>query len=392
MAMVPTKSTNNSHPSQPSTSQNSQQSNKKPAPIDIVPFARAAKKHIELGQTFVTPSPWGGSIQADVPSYGFLSGVCVTINAAGGSGTATVTAKEDAPWSVIKNILFSDTNGAPIFNLDGYSAFLAMKYGGIFLFSVDGTTFAFSAVVTGANASGNFKIKVYIWQEFSRDGLGVLANGDASAKYHLNISLGAPADVYGVAPTNPPTLNTSIELLARSKPNQTDAFGKQQQVLPPSPGTIQYWTAQTFAVNNGQNTCQFNKVGNMIRNHILIFRATSDGTRATAESGGVVPGSIEFQWDAGDIVNCNVDTLRSNSYAITGIVPPNGVIPFLYTADTDSYAGAEYGDDWIPTVASTKLQIKFNSTAAGSLLVVTNDLVPGDGNIFAAPLMQIGGM
>lgn len=391
MVYTPT-STNAMHPSQSTNSQNTNQSNtKKAAPIDIVPFARAAKKHIETGSNFTTPSPWGGTIQADVPSYGFMSGVCITINAAGGSGSATVTAKEDAPWSLLKNILLADTNGAPIFNLDGFSAFLAMKYGGIFLFQIDGSTFAFSAVVTGANASGNFKMKIYIWQEFSRDGLGCMANGDASAKYHLTLSLGAPADVYGVAPTNPPTLTTTVELLARAKPNQIDAFGKSQQVLPPSPGTVQYWSAQSFTVNAGQNTHQFNRVGNLIRNHILIFRAVSDGTRATGET-NVVPSSVEFQWDAGDILNCNVDTLRANAYALTGIANLNGVLPLLYTADTDSYAGSEYGDDWLPTVASTKLQLKYTAANAGTLLVITNDLVPGDGNIFAAPLMQIGGI
>lgn len=385
MVYTPPPSTNSAH----QTHQNNP--NQKIAPIDIVPFARAAKKHIELGSTFTTASPWGGQIPIDVPSYGFMSGVCITISATGGSGTATVAAKEDAPWSVLKNVLVADTNGAPIFNLDGYSAYLAMIYGAIFLFKVDGSTYAFSAVATGANASGNFKIKLYIWQEFSRDGLGCMANADASAKYKVTLSLGAPSDVYSTAPTNPPTLNTSLELLARSKPPQTDAFGKQQQVLPPSPGTIQYWTAQTFTVNAGSNTHQFSRVGNLIRNHILVWRATSDGTRATGET-NVVPTSLEFQWDAGDILNTNVDTLRANAYAVTGFTNPNGVLPFLYTADTDSYAGAEFGDDYIQTVATTKLQLKYTAANAGTLTVITNDVVPGDGNIFAAPLMQIGGI
>lgn len=359
--------------------------------VPLIPFSRAAKKHIELGPTFVKATPWGGNLIADIPTYGFMSGICITVDATGGVDVGeTVAIKEDAPWNVFNNLLLADTNGAPIFNISGYEAYLAMLYGGQVLFKSEGSTFGFTAVAVGASASGNFKFKLYIWQEFGRDGLGCMPNQDASAKYRLTMSLASPADFYSVQPDTPPTLNVFVELLARSKPSMNDAFGMAQQQLPPSPGSVQYWTSQQFNLAAGNNTPQLSKVGNLIRNHILIFKDAT-GTRAIGET-NVVPTSVELQWDNGQIYTCRTDTLRTLAYQLTGINPPNGVVPLLYTGDTESFAGSELGDDWLPTVASTKLQFKFSCANPGTLTVVTNDIVPGDGNIFAAPLMQLGGM
>lgn len=360
----------------------------------LISFARAAKKHTEQGNTFTTASPWGQKINSPLPVYGFMSGFYIVVNATGGSGTATVTANEDAPWSLFNNILFSDVNGTPIMNLDGYSAYLAALYGGYRVFRPDTSTYAFSAVVTGANASGNFKFILPVFCEFGRDGLGCLPNMDASAAYRLqlveNTSAGA-GGVYGVAPTNPPSVAITLELLGRAKPAAKDAFNNSQVTVPPSPGTVQYWTLQQFPVLNGTNTVIFNRVGNIIRNHILIFRASSDGTRATAESGGVVPTVMEFDWDAGQRYVQNVASLRESAYQISGIDAPSGVLPLLNTADADYLYGAEYGEDWLPTVGSTKLQLKFTSTAAGTLYVLTNDIIPGAGDVYSAGAAELVG-
>lgn len=373
---------------------NSNSNSKSSAPQILVPFARAAKPHVEQGQTFAVASPWGGKINAKIPTYGFLASIYITAVASGGSGVATVTATEDAPWNLFSNVLLTDVNGTPIYNVDGYSTFLARLYGGYKLFRPDISTYAFQSVVTGANASGNFKMILPLFLNFGRDMLGALPNMDASAAYNLILSLNTAVaganplnNIYGVAPTNPPALSLTVEIGARARPTATDPFGNNQEQLPPTPGTVQYWTSQQFPVVAGNNTIYLSRVGNLIRNHILVFRDNSS-LRSGAET-NVVPTFLEFDWDSGQRYICNVATLRQQAYEITGIDAPNGVIPLLNTEDADGMVTGEFGDDWLPTVSATKLALKFQSANAGSLTVLTNDIVPGAGNIFAAPIMQM---
>lgn len=354
-----------------------------------IPFSRASKKIGRLGATFATATPWGAQIPANVPSGGFMLAALLTIEGTGGNGSTTVTKKEDAPFSSIKKIIFSDANSAPIQSLSGYEWYLATLYGGYYLYRWDQEARAFTDVVIGASASGNFKFVLPIMAEFGRDGLGCLPNMDASALYKLDISQGAPSDVYGTAPTNPPTLNIAIELLARAQPPEVDQFGRAQQTVPPALNTMQFWTAQTVDISAGDNTVKLNRVGNYIRAHILIFRANSDGTRATGET-NVVPSIIEMLWDTGSRFKHKVTTLRQLAYVTTGIQAPAGVVPILNMEDTQGYQGSEYGDDYMHTLATSNLELQFNCANAGKLTILTNDVV-GTPDMFAAPYSQIVG-
>ena len=62
---------------------------------NLVPFGRAAKRHAEQGVT-QTVSPWSGTTSTQqqylVPSYGYLVGVYLTVQALGGAGAATAAA------------------------------------------------------------------------------------------------------------------------------------------------------------------------------------------------------------------------------------------------------------------------------------------------------------
>ncbi len=369
-----------------------QQTSKAAAPL--VPFSRAAKPHIEQGSTQAL-NPWAGTAaaqqSANVPTYGFLRALSLTLQAINGTSTAPVVAAADAPWNAIANILLKDVNGTPIFNLDGYAAFLARLYSGYHLFRPDQSAYGFNAIqLTSGAGAGDFKIKVEIPLEFARDGLGCLPDMDASAVYQLQITYAATGAVYTTPPTTLPTLTALLESLHRSRPAAVDAYGNQQQTQPPAAGTIQYWTSQIFNVVASQNTPIFTRVGNLIRSHILVFRDTS-GSRANADSTGVTPSVIQFQWDAGTRFIANVDTLRQLAYEQTGFDAPAGVVPLINISDPNGIMGHEFGDEWMPTVGSTKLQLLFTSSAAGTLQVITNDIVPGSGNIYAAPSLQVMG-
>lgn len=357
----------------------------------MIPFARAAQFHFEQGQSQVLASAaWtSGQVQQfQVPTYGYLSSIFLTTTGASGSGSTTVTASADAPWDVYSNVLFTDVNGTPIVNLDGYALYLAMTFGGYRNYRYDQSTFGFSAVATGANASGNWKNKWEIPVEFATDGLGCLPNMDASGQYRVNLTYNAPSVFYGTAPTNVPSITTLLELNARNRPAASDMYGSPQATQPPASGTVQYWTSQTFNVVVGQNTLQLSRVGNLIRNHILVFR-DSGGSRANADSTGVTPTVIEFDWNAGIRYKMNIDTQREINYLTYGWDAVAGVVVFPNTLDPEAIAGHEYGQQWMSTVGSTLLKLQFVSSAAGTLQVITNDIVPASQSIFAAPSMNI---
>ena len=398
------------------------QSKKGTAPsVATIPFARSSKWHIEQSNTQSGVALTGAGSQIfnfPLASYGYLSAIFLTVQVSGGNVAATNTFFEDAPWSLIQQIQLSDVNGVPIYQLSGFNAYLAAKYGGYRPFSPDslfkegGTlqagglnapTAAYyqAPVATGGSGALATKFILPIWLEFGTDGLGCLPNMDASARYNLQVtvaggvmtaaSTGPYLTAVGTVTTNP-TMALTVEVLCRSQPPAQDMFGNQNSVSPPAVGTVGYWTAQTASgLANGANTIQMTRVGNLIRNHILVFRDT-DGTRATGETGGTVPTLLEFDWDVGQRYIANIATYRFwQGYISYGFDNWKGVVTLPNTLDPDKLPFSEYGDEWLGTVGATKMTLRFTTTTgSGSLTILTNDIVPASSQIYAAPTMQLG--
>lgn len=395
MPMATLNQTQNAQPNTPAVNAASQSSGSGPM---VVPFARSAKHHIEQGQSQVLASAsWAsGQVQQfQVPTFGYLKSLLFTSTGASGANTTNaVAASPDAPWDLFSNILFTDVNGTPIINLDGYAMYLAMTFGGYRVFQYNQSQYGYSSIVTGSNASatGNFKFKFEIPAEFATDGLGCLPNMDASAQYRVNLTYNGPSTFYNGSSAQPatlPAITTLLELNSRTRPPATDMYGNPQATQPPSAGTVQYWTSQIFNLSSGQNTLQLTRVGNLIRNHIFIFR-DSNGSRSAADSTTVTPTVMEFDWDAGIRYKVNVDTQRQLNYQLYGFDVPAGVICFPNTSDPQGMQGFEYGQNWMSTVGSTLLKLQFSNSAAGTLQVLTNDIVPASPQVYSAPAMNIG--
>lgn len=363
------------------------------------PFVRAAKKQLlqGLSQTLLGTSWVSGFTQTfPVPTNGWLKRIWLTVTGSGGAkgGTVTVAGGADAPFNIFSSMILSDANGTPIWNLSSYSAQLARLLGGYENFRNDQSTYGFTPIdgtAGGGSGTGNFKIKIEIPIEFGQDGLGCLPNMDSSAQYHLDVAYNSPANFYNGSAQQPatlPNITTLIELEYRANPTSTDMYGAAQDTVPPANGTVAYWTRQIFNVVSGQNVIQLNRVGNIIRNHILIFR-DANGSRSVADSSGVTPSVIEMDWDATIRYKANVDTLREMNYEALGFDVPAGVILLPNTTDPTGFTGHEDGNQWLPTVGSTLLQFQFTNSAVGTLEVVTNDIVAASGAIWAAPLKQI---
>jgi hypothetical protein len=381
--------------------------------VNQIIFARASKWHSEVSNTVTVGTLTNASQILNLPiaSYGYLSAVIISVSATGGSTSGAVFF-EDGPWSVLQQVQLSDVNGVPIFQMSGFHAFLAAKYGGYRLFPADGvvnpysaaanrTQFAssiFSCPAPGvSNQTSNFFFILPIFLEFGQDGLGCLPNMDASARYNLQLTIAPGASVnsttgplYTTGPSTFPSVAITVEVLCRSQPPAQDMFGNINSVAPPSVGTVQYWTTQTASgLALGQNTIQFTRVGNLIRNQILVWR-NSNGTRTSAESTGPgaadVPQLFELDWDAGQRYVNNVTTLRwFNGYGVYGIDTYPGVLQMPNTLDPEKLAGSEYGDEWLGTVGATKLTARFtNAVGGGSLSILTNDIVPASAQVYKA--------
>lgn len=381
-------------------------------------FQRAAQRHTEQGNVVSNialnvAAP--GTFNFAIPSYGYLAAVFLTFAATGGAGAGVFF--EDAPWSALANVYLTDVNGTPIYGpFTGYHAHLASQLGGYRYIPDDppflttdsttspiafGQTFQYGPATPAATGNtplyyatttgGNWNAILPIWFSFGQGGLGALPNMDASSRYNLQVTLGsalsnAAGPIFTTQPaTTVPTLTMAVEALCLAQPPAADIYGNQNSTEPPAAGTIQYWSQQTFSQLSGAQTIQLARVGNLIRNHVLVFRDGSNNTRVTAETtAGEMPPVIQFDWDSLPRYIEFLATARYRAWKAAGIRAPQGVVYYPNTEDPEGLAGFERGDMWMTTVGATKLILRFTPGALVNLTVLTNDFVPTSGEIYNA--------
>lgn len=360
--------------------------NKAAAPALLVPFTRSAREHTEVFQD-VTQQIGTSSVQLnqqDVPAYGFMRGIDVLVQATGGTGTVAV-AHEDAPFSIIQELVLRDVNGAPIVGpLSGYDLYLLNKYGGHEPTSPDPKQRpSFSAVDSAGDFSFMLRIPVEIC---GRDALGALANQNAASTYKLAITLAAAGDVYTTNPATLPSVRVRSSLAAWTQPTQADLRGNAQSQTPPAHGTTSYWSKTTKTISQGSQLVQLPRVGNYIRDILFIFR-DANGSRSVGEAN--FPDPLSIYWDTrllhqylkavwNDQLVKRTD-LTAGAEAARG--RDNGVYVQDFAHDFDGALGYELRDGWLPTSQSTRLEVQGSFGVAGTLTIITNDVAPA-GEIF----------
>lgn len=357
-------------------------SNNGTPPPRIVPnsFAKAAKNHLESGQSqVITLSAAQQNLQPFVvPAYGYLREVLLVVTATTAANVAVVTFNADAPWNILRSMVLQDSGGAQLYQMGGFASFLQQKWGG---YSFNGNLTAdtrFFSAIPGAAAGigGSFQFVIPISLVFMRDGVGALPNMDASSAYQLFITADTLATVYGVAPTNPPNVTFSLQEVAYTNPPKLDLFNRPNITIPPGitpeGSSVQYWSSNIFpGLGTGLNTITINRVGNNIRGHILVFRTVA-GARADLIN---ATDQITFDWDGNNrylVPRSTFDYLAFREYGYSTDV---GVIPLMNIFDPDGRAGNELGQEYMQTVSGTRLILRFNLNAAGSCEVLTNDVV-----------------
>lgn len=358
-----------------------------------VPFIRASAKHREptgndITRTLTTSDQDLGVL--DIPAYGYVRNIVVLVTASGGTGgTPAATLTEDGILAALKNIYLTEPNGAVIAQYDtAYELYLANKFGGYG--HVLGSDPKASPVYSDAGTDfAGFSFLLRIPVELNcRDGLGALPNQNAAATFKLRMSLAKVADIAtGTLPTTLPDVRVRVGLEAWDQPEIASA-GHSNQITPPAMNTTQFWSSQTYTVNSGSNTIRLTRVGNYIRNLIFVME-DSTPDRAGGEDiwNAADPAYLYLDTRPLDIVEPNswLETMYNRSgYGATvgGEVPAqnaprgleDGVRVYDFCHEFDGTYGHENRDLWLPTLGSTRLELQFNASAAGTLKVLTNDV------------------
>ena len=302
--------------------------------------------------------------QVDVPSGGYLRHIVIDIRASGFTGGAY---NADGVFSLIQQATLLDTNGQPVVDLLGYELMLANLLGG-YTQHADPTDLE-DYVASATNIRFKVRIPVEIIQ---RNAYGSLSNLNATQPYRVQLRLAPAADVFS-AITGTATVEASYVAEQWANPLPTDIRGVANMTTPPQVGTTQNWTSTTKAFNAGQFPIRLPRVGNAIRNLIFVCRDAATQLRTDA----LWPS--EITWLVGGNIRHRVpiEYFYQRFHELYGseIVRPTGVLVFPYTNDFDDTPGGEMGDYYLQTSGSSRLELQGVWKGAGSLTIVTNDIL-----------------
>lgn len=362
-------------------------------PQMLIPFMRGTIDHSEpfYDVTFTLGANTQNIGPIDIASYGFAKAVYCQVNVVSAANAATVALTEDAPWNIFSEIAIQDVNGSPLFGPhSGWETYAHHKYGG-FRGQQDPKLFpGYVGLAVGASAtagSGTFQYRINL-ERNGRDGLGALANMNASQAYKLRGTLNSLAGVFATAPTVAPTVRVRFWLEAYSQPNAVDAAGRPQATVPPANQTTGFSSRIQPPTNSGATTLKHTRVGNYIRNLIYINRRAGT-SRANGEADFA---NMQFQWyvDSRLLTNMAVEMIRarmSEQYQFVSTAfetaggPDNGVLVLPFCTEFDGRAGYEMRDMWLPTTQATRLEMAATFPNAGVLTIMTDDVAPR-GNVF----------
>lgn len=348
-----------------------------------IPFVASSHEHTETLSKIVVPLVTGAapvSQNITVPSTGFIRHLWLDVVFSGGTGGSAVAAA-DAPWNVLDQVTFIDTNSAPIYGpVAGYSLFVSNLFGG-YTYQSDPRC---NPIYTPLDANGNGHFQVRIPIELSHhDATGCLGNQNAAAPYRVTFNVAALTSIFTTPPaTLQPTVTITPVLETWTLPNATDAMGRPQSQFPPNYGTVQYWSQRNQGpIGTGQDTAKVLRVGNLIRNIIFICRDTSfTGARADT----AFPTQPILSWDDRNLTNEPQAYRAARTAEVMTTIPtlsrPTGVFAYTFDRSNQDRAGDDKPWGWIPTVEATRLELTGSWTDSSFVTILVNDVAPGEVN------------
>lgn len=358
------------------------------APMPMIPFIRGATEHAEpfFDNTFTLSASQQNLGPIDISSYGFARALYVMVNITSTGNAATVALQEDAPWVLFAELAIQDVNGAPLFGPHaGYECYLHHKYGG-FRNQTDPKLYKdYAALTTGAGAtagSGVFLFRINL-ERNPRDGLGALANMNASQAYKVRGTINNLANIFSTAPNGAVTARVRMTLEAYSQPAATDPSGRPQATVPPANQTTGFSSRFQPPTVSGQNTIKHTRVGNYLRALTYINRRAGT-SRANGET-DLTNTNIQWYVDSRLLTNMQIEFLRARLAECFDFVstaaeaaggPDNGVFVLPFNTEFTGKAGYELRDLWLPTTQATRLELTVTLGNSGVLTVMTDDVAP----------------
>lgn len=175
------------------------------------------------------------------------------------------------------------------------------------------------------------------------------------------------------APSTHANVRVRMWLEAYDQP-EAETAGQVNQTTPPAMNTTQYWTSQSYNVNSGQQSIGLTRVGNYIRNLVFVYR-DADGTRGSASGGWPDDAVLYLDTRAMDHVpEAAWKTQIYERYRYQSDEHDTNVWPYDFCHEFDGQVGHENRDLWLPTLGSTRLELRGNFGSNGTLYVLTNDV------------------
>lgn len=314
--------------------------------------------------------------EAKVPVGNWLAFIDLLVTVtADNTGAANVALENDAPWSVLDEVVFSDAGGSAVHSLSGYNLYLMNLLGG-FAYASDPTASPYySALTTGAGAtagSGQFVLRVPV-EIINRDAIGAYPNGGSNSAVRVGVTLAPTASVYSTAPAAGVTV--SVEMISNGYviPAKKSPMDRPYATEPRGAGTFQQWSQVSYDLSVGKRTLQHDRKGNVYRTLLFVTRDAS-GDRSDSIL-------TDFRFSVDDVASlrgpwayCRHITWQRQNIAAANL--PTGVIQVSYAHEWDGKVGGELRDGWVPTEPGSKVEIgEMAVAAAGSIEVITNEIV-----------------
>jgi hypothetical protein len=366
-----------------------------PAAQAAIPFTRGSSLATMRDATRVyTP---GQQDQVSLQTNAYLEAVIFDVILTTSANAATVAFAADSPWQVISQIKLDDPAGQSIVApITGYQLYTLNKYLPDTECSFDpkgDPGYVATAGAVGAGGSFNFRLVLPI-EHRRRDALGALNNSAANQRYLITINIiAAFATLYATPPTTNAanlTIQFYQEYWTSPPASITTAQGSSQvQSSPTGLGTVGFvrYERHNEVSGGGQPQIQLNNVGDYISSLIFTLRAS-----AGINARDAADWPAEFDWWVNDFQLHALETAQwirdlSRFYgyhaaAETAFGLDNGVFPLHQLAQLfDQSVNFGPANQYLPTDATTKLQIRGSTFGAGSgyLEVLTRLLRPVSG-------------
>jgi hypothetical protein len=331
------------------------------------PFVRLSRKAQVL--TFDisgSPAAFGGNLlQTWKPAGGYLRRVRLEVLATGGSG-ANVGSLSDNPYNIFSTLQYRDSQGALIFNTDGYGLALINAYSGQVGVSGTGLPSNAPSYVAIVTTTGNFTLTWYMPFELNSQAYCTLPSLSAAAQPALQVQLPAVGTFYQTAPnTTTPTLEIRAYTEFWTVPVSNPQLG------PPGLGSSAQWQwgigAQSIP-NSANLFVTMPLVNTFIHTLILALR---DASATLARQDNYPTIDLTFKLDGIPIEYESFLSRRDKMHQLfdalgTDVRPP-GVVVYSWRDSVHQQASnIDTGDYWLYTTPATLIEIGGTFGATGT--------------------------